>query len=95
MAYPLQDSCPENSVDRVAWRAPCGPWGRRDLDTTEHTHTELWSRVSWSQRGPRLPCGAQSGQAGAGGGESRVGQLAVIQESGGRPRQGYLHRPRS
>ena len=34
--YPLQCSCLENSMDRGAWPA----MGRKELDTTEHTHRQ-------------------------------------------------------
>ena len=32
---PLQYSCPENSMDRGAWRAIYSPRGHKELDTTE------------------------------------------------------------
>ena len=32
---PLQNSCPENSMDRGAWRVGYRPWGPRELDVTE------------------------------------------------------------
>ena len=35
----LQSSCPENPMDRRAWQATYSPWGRKESDTTEHTHT--------------------------------------------------------
>ena len=34
---PLQCSCLENPMDRVAWQATYSPWGRKELDTTEMT----------------------------------------------------------
>ena len=40
---PLQYSCLENSIKRGAWWA--SPWGCKELDITEHTHTPLpWIR---------------------------------------------------
>ena len=33
--HPLQYSCMDNPMDRGAWRAT----GRKESDTTEHTHT--------------------------------------------------------
>ena len=35
MAYPLQYSYLENSMDRGAWWATVSPWGRKESDTTE------------------------------------------------------------
>ena len=35
---PLQYSCLENSMDRGPWRAT-SPWGHKELDMTEHTHS--------------------------------------------------------
>ena len=32
---PLQYSCLENPTDRGAWRVAGGPWGGKELDTTE------------------------------------------------------------
>ena len=34
---PLQYSCPENSMDKGAWRT--SPWGQKESNTTEHAHT--------------------------------------------------------
>ena len=33
---PLQYFCLENSMDRGAWWPGYSPWGRNELDTTEH-----------------------------------------------------------
>ena len=58
---PLQYSCPENPMDRGAWRGGAyGPWGRKESDTTEalgrtqlstHTHTNFSICVSPNERG--------------------------------------------
>ena len=37
--YPLQYSCLENPIDRGTWQATYSPWGHRESNTTEHTHT--------------------------------------------------------
>ena len=45
--YSLQYSCLEKSVDGEVHGqmslVSYSPWGRKDLDTTEHTHTELFT----------------------------------------------------
>ena len=37
--YPLQYSCLENPIDRGTWQATYSPWGHRESNMTEHTHT--------------------------------------------------------
>ena len=42
--YPLQYSCPENSIDRGAWQTTvhrASPWGCKELDTTDFHFTSL------------------------------------------------------
>ena len=49
----LQHSSMENCMDRGAWRSleDCRPWGHKELDTTEHTHTHcIADCVSWVPR---------------------------------------------
>ena len=41
---PLQYSCLENSMDRGAWHG-YSPWGGKESDMTEHTHTKLKLRM--------------------------------------------------
>ena len=55
---PLQYFFPEDSIDRRAWQiavhkfhgqrslAAYSPWGHKELDTTEHTHTHTQA-VQW------------------------------------------------
>ena len=39
---PPQSSCLENPMDTGAWQAMYGPWGHKELDTTEVTgHTPI------------------------------------------------------
>ena len=38
---PLQDVCLENSKERGAWKAVRTPWSCEELNTTEHTHTQI------------------------------------------------------
>ena len=38
---PLQYSCLENSMDRRTWRVGYSPWGHKESDMTESTHTYL------------------------------------------------------
>ena len=40
---PFQYSCPENSMDRGVWR-DYSPWGRRELESTEHALAGWWVR---------------------------------------------------
>ena len=43
MAYPLQYSCPENSMDRGAWQAIVHGVTRVEYDCTHtHTHTHTY-----------------------------------------------------
>ena len=35
---PLQYFCLGNPMDGGAWQAPWGPWGCKELDTTERLH---------------------------------------------------------
>ena len=37
---PFQHFCLENSMNRGAWRAIVSPWGHKESDTTEHSHTD-------------------------------------------------------
>ena len=39
---PLQYSCLGNSTEE-----PCGPWGCKESDTTEHTHTHIIHFLMW------------------------------------------------
>ena len=49
---PLQYSCLENPMDRGAWQATYGPWGRKESDTTERLsiHNFLDSPCCFPQR---------------------------------------------
>ena len=40
---PPQYSCLENSMDRGVWR-DYSPWGRRELESTEHALAGWWVR---------------------------------------------------
>jgi len=51
---PLQYSCLEKSMNRGTWQVTVGPWGCKELDTTEHTaythththtHTHLYTHT--------------------------------------------------
>ena len=45
---PFQDSCLENSMDRRAWQLGYSPWGCKESDITEHTHTHTQGLVMWN-----------------------------------------------
>ena len=42
---PLQYSCLENSIDRGAWVGGYSLWGHKELDMTEHTHTDTHTLI--------------------------------------------------
>ena len=58
----FQYSCLENSVDREAWRAPCGPWHRKEPDTTKQLSTitmlppSLFTVEDFEVQRGRVPC---------------------------------------
>ena len=51
--YPLQHSCLENRVDRGAWKATVHGVAR-DLDVTEHAHTDCLCKISHLTSPPNL-----------------------------------------
>ena len=50
----LQYSCLENFMGRGVWQ---GPWGCKESDTTEYTHTHMFqeSNSEWGRKQPLLP----------------------------------------
>ena len=50
---PLQFSCLENSMDRGAWKVTVRG-ALKELDMTEHTHSNLWKNIN-SQQGTPFP----------------------------------------